>query len=87
MKLASAIRRQSKIILALDKVDEPVESPDDENPPMEANPAMEIFSPLSVGSPLRKGDCCELMARRSFIIAKAHLLYLHKKELAKAAAE
>ena len=27
------------------------------------------------------------MARRSFVIAKAHLLYLHKKELVKYAAE
>jgi len=74
--------------LALDKVDdEPIASPDDENPQVEGTPAADMFSPMGVGSPIRRGDCAEMMARRSFIIAKAHLLYLYKKEQTKAAAE
>jgi len=89
MKIANLIRRKSKIFMALEKVDEAaVENHTDQiKPKNEVNPNLDDISPMSVSSPLNKGDWAEIMARRSFIIAKAHLLYLHKKELARYASE
>ena len=89
MEIAKLIRRKSKIFMALEKVDEAaVENhPDEITPKNEVNPILDDISPMSVSSPLHKGDWAEIMARRSFIIAKAHLLYLHKKELARYASE
>lgn len=49
--------------------------------------AADMFSPMILDSPIRRGDYAEIMGRRSFIIAKAHLLYLYNKEQTKAAAE
>ena len=89
MDLAKLVRRKSKIFMALESIDEAaVENhPDEITPKNEVDPSLNDISPMSVRSPLHKGDWAEIMARRSFIIAKAHLLYLHKKELAKYASE
>lgn len=72
MQISATIRRGSKIVFStIDPNDSGLKSDGEGNE--------EKMDP-NLMSAVDRGDFPEIMAKRSFIIAKAHLLYLLRKE-------